>query len=271
MNSKTIRYLFGIFLLMMTLFSFYYSKIALFVMAVFIILIAINEYRNMFKKKEICPHSFLPEIIGIFCSYIFIFKSDIAEHNIITPVITIGIILSFILTVLKNSKPYILTSLSTICAIVLTFCGLYVIKLTYYFEHLSSFYVIAVYFLTVLSGDYAASVVGLHCKNKKFLAAEISPEKTLQGAAANLVVSCLICLLFVKLLNFSIIKCIIFGCVISVFSQFGDLAVSTIKRDLGIKHSGNMFYVYGGILDRLDAFIFSAPAAYYFLYLISVV
>ena len=49
----------------------------------------------------------------------------------------------------------------------------------------------------------------------------------------------------------------------SLCSQIGDLAISTIKRDLGLKHSGGFFLNYGGILDRVDAFIFSAPAAFY--------
>ncbi len=267
---KFIRYLFGILLLILTLLSFYYSKTAIFIMSVFFIILALYEYRKMFKDKGIFPHKYLPEIAGIFCAYIFIFYPDIDEHHIITPVIVAGVILSFILTIIRNSKPYILNSLSTIGAVVLTFCGLYVIKLTYYFEHLSSFYIIAVYFLAVLSGDYAASIAGSKCKNKKYIAAEISPDKTLQGVIANLIMSCLSCLLLTNPLNFSILKCICFGIVISVFSQFGDLAVSTIKRDLGIKHSGSLFCNYGGILDRMDAFIFSAPAAYYFLYAVTV-
>ncbi len=267
---KVIRYLFGILLLALTLLAFYYSKAALFIMSAFFILFALHEYRNMFKEKSIFPHKFIPEIAGIFCSYIFIFKPDISEHHIITPIIVAGVVFSFILTIIKNSKPYILTSLSTLGAIILTFCGLYVIKLTYYFSHLSSFYIISVYFLAVLSGDYAASILGKRCKNKKYMVPEISPDKTLQGATANLITSCISCLLLIKLLGFSPLKCIALGGVISIFSQFGDLAISTIKRELGLKHSGSLFCGYGGMLDRMDAFIFSAPAAYYFLYIITV-
>jgi phosphatidate cytidylyltransferase len=55
---------------------------------------------------------------------------------------------------------------------------------------------------------------------------------------------------------------------ISIFAQIGDLTISSLKRDLGVKHSGSLFLEYGGVLDRMDAFIFSAPALYYILYLI---
>lgn len=267
MTSKFFRYSIGFLLLMLILASFYFSKIALFFTSVFFIIIAMNEYRKMFKQKEINIITAIPEIIGIFISSIFIFINDIQEHLFITPIILIGIITTFAITVIRNKKPYLLTSFATIVGFLLILCGLYIIKLTYYFEEKSAWYLVLIYFITVLSGDFIASQVGP--KFKKKLAPEISPNKTIGGAVANLIMACIVCLSLKFLINFSIIKCLLLGTTISIFSQIGDLTISTLKRDLGLKHSGSFFLNYGGILDRMDAFIFSAPTAYYCLCLFS--
>ncbi len=248
--------------------AFYLSKLAVFIVSVFFIIITMKEYRNMFKVKEIYPHELLPEIIGILSAFIFTFSDKINFHPFITPILTGGIILSFFLTIIKNKKPYIMTSLTTISGFLLIFCGLYIIKLTYYFEENYGWYLILIYFCAVLSGDYFASIFGQKCP-KKYITPDISPNKTLTGSIAHIIFCCLFCLLLTKFLDFSAVTSIGLGIIISIFSQMGDLTVSTFKRDLGIKHSGNLFLEYGGILDRMDAFIFSAPAAYYYLFIIS--
>lgn len=267
MNSKFCRYSFGFLLLFLILSAFYFSDIALFIATIFFIIIAIIEYRNMFKQKEIYIHKFLPEIIGICIAYFFVFFDNLSMHIFITPIILSGIILTFSTTIIKNKKPYLLTSFSTIASFLLIFCGLYIIKLTYFFKDINAWHMILTYFCAVLFGDFVASKIGP--KFTKKLAPEISPNKTIGGAIANLVIACLVCLSLKIFIDFSILKCILLGTTISVFSQLGDLTISSFKRDLGVKHSGTMFLDYGGILDRMDAFIFSAPAAYYCLCLFS--
>ena len=264
MHNKILRYLSGFILLAFILAAFYYSKIFLFIVSVIFIIITMIEYRSMLRVKEIYPHKVLPELVGILSAYIFIFNHSPKDHTAIIPVIMGGFIFSFILTVIKNKKPYILTSLTTIGAILFILSGLYIIKITYFFEHYYAWYFIVVYFISVLGGDFAASRIGPKIK-PIHIAPEISPNKTLAGSIANLVVACLACLLFKLFLNFSLINCIFLGIVISVFSQFGDLTMSLLKRDIGIKHSSTIFLNYGGILDRMDSFLISAPALYYCL------
>ena len=268
MNSKFCRYSFGFLLLLLILSAFYFEEtLLMFALSILLIILSIREYREMFKQKEIYIHKFLPETISILFALIFCFPISEYAHNLITPFTVIGVIITFFITIVKNKKPHIMTSIATILSFLFVFCGLYVIKITYQFDYDEYILIIPTYFMAVLLGDFVASKIGP--KFTKKLAPEISPNKTIGGAIANLITASVICLSLKLFINYSILNCLILGTIISVFAQMGDLTISSFKRDLGIKHSGTMFLEYGGILDRMDAFIFSAPTAYYCLCLFS--
>lgn len=88
----------------------------------------------------------------------------------------------------------------------------------------------------------------------------LSPGKTWEGAAGALAVSmALPWLLRFSFPDFDTVELLITGLIVGVGGQIGDLAISVIKRDVGVKDMGTLIRGHGGVLDRIDSMIFVAP------------
>ena len=114
--------------------------------------------------------------------------------------------------------------------------------------------------------DTFAYAVGKACGRHKF-APKTSPNKTMEGFAGALVGSMLgvfvIWYFLVPHLEWYLPLGLAF--IIWITSPFGDLIESMLKRSCNVKDSGCIIPGHGGVLDRLDALIFTAPAAYLYM------
>jgi len=107
--------------------------------------------------------------------------------------------------------------------------------------------------------DVAAFTFGKMIGKRK-LRDRISPNKTLAGSVGAIGVSLLLpWLLWFSFPHFSPALLILTGLIVGIGGQLGDLVVSYIKRDIGIKDMGTTIKGHGGILDRVDSMIFVAP------------
>ena len=102
---------------------------------------------------------------------------------------------------------------------------------------------------------------------KHKLIPEISPKKTVEGSIGGVVFTVISFVIFGLIVNglganMSYIKLCIFALVLSIVSQFGDLIASAIKRQYNIKDYGNLFPGHGGILDRFDGVLLTAPTLF---------
>jgi phosphatidate cytidylyltransferase len=97
------------------------------------------------------------------------------------------------------------------------------------------------------------------------LAPRVSPAKTWEGSIGGLVVAVLGGLLFGKMLHLPLNDAAALAILCGFVGQIGDLCESALKRDLGVKDTGAVIPGHGGILDRIDSLLFSAPIAYYFI------
>jgi phosphatidate cytidylyltransferase len=107
--------------------------------------------------------------------------------------------------------------------------------------------------------DVAAYTFG-KAFGKHPLRSNISPKKTWEGALGALGVSMLLpWLLWFSFPHFTARELILSGIIVGAAGQLGDLSMSVIKRDLGIKDMGTFISGHGGILDRIDSLIFVVP------------
>ena len=95
---------------------------------------------------------------------------------------------------------------------------------------------------------------------------KISPQKTYSGSIGGLIGSVGLAYLFAPIMPLSTSQCLVLGMVISVTGLLGDLCLSAVKRDLKVKDMSQFIPGHGGILDRVDSLVFSAPAYFYLLY-----
>ena len=119
-------------------------------------------------------------------------------------------------------------------------------------------YILYLVFAVEISDISAYTFGKMFGKNK--LRSNISPNKTIEGALGALIVSlCLPWLFRGTFPEFGTLQLILTGLIVGIGGQLGDLTISMIKRDMGIKDMGTLIPGHGGVLDRVDSLIFVSP------------
>lgn len=117
---------------------------------------------------------------------------------------------------------------------------------------------ILVLVLGVWTYDTAAYLVGRRLGGARFLT-HLSPSKTYSGLLGGIIATAVVAALLVAGLGRSPIAGAVLGIVLALGAQAGDLAESMLKRAAGAKDSSQLIPGHGGLLDRLDSFLFAAP------------
>ncbi|MCC2679460.1 MAG: phosphatidate cytidylyltransferase [Pseudobdellovibrio sp.] len=116
----------------------------------------------------------------------------------------------------------------------------------------------------VFAGDIGAYIFGLNFGKHK-IAPALSPKKSLEGAIGGLFFSAMASMVFINFIPTVPIYVFGFlGILGGMFGQIGDFFESLIKRVSGVKDSGSIMPGHGGVLDRLDGVLLSAPIFYFF-------
>lgn len=227
--------------------------------------------------------------LGALCEYSFIVFRDRRKER--TLGIVSGVLVSLGIVIPEISEP----GQSLAIAILLTF-SIYLFsggKLEERFQHLSWALLGALYIgyfvphlvlvhqshdgrawvffllLVIMGGDTAGYFAGTSLGKHK-LYPEISPAKTVEGAAASLAASLVVGVLGGTFLlpTISSVESLLLSLVLSVLGQTGDLFESWIKRVFSVKDSGHLLPGHGGLLDRMDSLIFPTVFIAYYLRLL---
>lgn len=131
-------------------------------------------------------------------------------------------------------------------------------------------YLVWMIFINSWISDTCAYLVGVMIGKHK-LAPVLSPKKSIEGSIGGIVGSALVGALFGYFMDVTletqqlVLILPIVGGVGSVISQVGDLAASAVKRNFVIKDYGKLIPGHGGIMDRFDSVIFTAPITYFLI------
>ena len=263
------RILTGLIVGFSALFLLMYAGLPLFLFFVIIITLAGKEYINIVENKGFNPNKFViySSIFG-FSLVAFLLKGEL-----ILPLLLLFSILAFLVVIFGKVKSSIANISSTIMGIVycaflpchiLLLRNLGVEQLSLYETNYSLGYDATMLMLftvvaTDVGGWYFGSRFGKHA-----LCPEISPKKTIEGAVYGTIFAVVVGSIVGLFLSIPLFYSVIGSLVIAIFSQFGDLAESLLKRDSGIKDSSQALPGHGGFLDRIDGYFFAAPVAYYY-------
>lgn len=109
------------------------------------------------------------------------------------------------------------------------------------------------------------------------LAPRLSPKKSVEGYVAGIVAAAAGTPLFMLLFrqfglpddpSFSLANLTLLGLAIGILPTLGDLGISMIKREMKVKDAGNILYGHGGVLDRIDSWLWAFPIGYYFVFFV---
>lgn len=145
------------------------------------------------------------------------------------------------------------------------FGGIYISFFIFHMAFLDNKLFIWLALLTGWSTDTLAYFSGMLFGKRK-LCPKLSPKKTVEGAVGG-TIGCVICtIIFIVFFDLgNLFRYSILALICSIMAQFGDLTASRIKRLANIKDYGYIMPGHGGILDRFDSILFTAPIVYYFV------
>jgi phosphatidate cytidylyltransferase len=124
--------------------------------------------------------------------------------------------------------------------------------------------------LVTWASDTGAYYIGtLYGRHR--LAPTISPKKSVEGLVGGLISAIIVgyAARWWFLPELSGLDCLVLATLLTLTGLWGDLTESAMKRSVGMKDSGGILPGHGGMLDRLDSLLFTAPAFYYYVTLVS--
>lgn len=228
-------------------------------LALVISILAVMEFIKVHREDGI--YGSLPIAIG---STVILYALCIMHAQ---PILYMGwfavSILACLLMILNHKKHIVEDATVTIIGIV------YVVFMLFHLAWLSDVEGYKLYvWMIIISAfvtDIGAYFIGLGLGKKK-LCPELSPKKTIAGAVGGVVTCAVASVIYAMVLApGQWIHFLIMGIIASVAAQAGDLIASGFKRSLEVKDYGKLIPGHGGVMDRIDSLLFTAPVIFWYI------
>lgn len=260
--SFWVRFRSSCILMVITIASLVIGGNVLFGILLFISLIGLMELYRVFDMNRSPLAVFA--YIGCICYYVIIL---VKKEDYIFPFAIISLL--FIMILYVFSFPKYNASQAAI-----TFFGIFYVAIMLSFIYRVRImeggeYLVWMTFIGAWGSDTCAYLVGRKIGKHK-MAPILSPKKSLEGCISGVFGAALIGFIFATVFKSNIsgvtypqLAFTLIGGASSIISQIGDLAASAIKRNHEIKDYGTLIPGHGGVLDRFDSIIFTAPIVFY--------
>ena len=230
-----------------------------------IIFLAVFEYSNLVKNNYTRPlRNILDSVAAV---YLFCVVSIGYDRLLLLPYLAY-IMYVFVRSIYTENKN-ISDNLSKTLLGQLYIGGSFAISNMLVYMGYIPYIFIALTFFCIWANDTGAYLIGSKF-GKKRLFQSISPKKSWEGFVGGLLFSVIISLVVnisdVLPEDITVTDSIVLGFVISIFATLGDLFESALKRNAGVKDSGNIIPGHGGILDRIDSALFALPIVVLYIY-----
>ena len=243
----------------------YFGGLAFLALILVMGLIAVNEFYNLMMKKGFFPAYYVGNLITIFFivfAYYALKRNWEPAHSAILTLAAAVAMISGVF--LKREK-------DTIIDVAITIFGM--IYVGWFFSYLIFIRSLTehggyLFFLifTVWTMDIAAYLAGQLFGHTPLMPS-VSPKKTWEGAIAGFIICLFAAGIFSWTAQLEIWHALTLGVLIGIFGQVSDLVESLIKREAGAKDSSDILPGHGGVLDRIDSFVLTAPLMYYYVIL----
>lgn len=234
---------------------------AFYVTALILAFFSLNELRNLFLKNNVVLPGLPLLFFGVGAVYYF---SVILEKTML-PVFfftAFTVFLTFKLKSLSSTPGFFQRMFLFIFSIFFISVPLAcMINIRQSDNGLMYIYIILI---ATWASDTGAYLVGKKWGKRK-MSPVISPNKTLEGLAGGIFLTIGVFMLWHLYSSISILRAVFLGIAVSLSATAGDLLESFFKRNAGVKDSGSLIPGHGGILDRIDALLFTAPVWYIFM------
>ena len=263
--SRVISAIVGALILIFVIFlGGWVFKIALMLVA----LVGLFEFYSVVQRGKIK----LINLVGFISAVLIFIATDFNMRDSIFFILLITIIFLFMVSIFSKKYGFndiMITMLGLVYPTLSFITILLISKVAFPINNLA---LILLFLLTWSSDTFAYFSGKLLGKHK--LSPDLSPKKTIEGAVGGVIGPIAIGMICWAVgnfyFNFSIdwYHFLVIGLICGIFSQFGDLSASFIKRNYDAKDFGYIMPGHGGILDRFDSVLFTAPLTYIYFTLV---
>ena len=267
-NFKTRMKSFWIIVILFTA-AFMFNKLAAIIFIMLISYLALKEFFSMIPTRRSDRRVLLWAYLSIPIQFYFIYTGWIAMFYLFIPLYLF--LLIPLRMVLIGDTDGFLKSCGTIHWALMT-CVYAIGYFAVYFSIPETVnpiggalgFLLYILILTI-SNDFMQYLFGKTFGKHK-ITPKVSPNKTVEGLLGGVVSTAVIAGILAKFLTpFSFWQAFILGAILAIAGFFGDITMSAIKRDIGVKDTGALLPGHGGILDRLDSMIFTVPLFFHYV------